>query len=177
MICSAVGRHETKERTSRRSGELPDQSRRSPRAIIWATCSRSGPSCSASLSGMSMVSVIAIKSPKVAGVSNRSGGEENRRKNRASQRVQGSAPTIDTKTRRLAGTGNRVSLSLAETSDARLAIPFGDLYKTYVEQPRLKSIYQTRDGRYQIDTCEPQMRAVREGKIKLHALTKGHYPG
>src|ERR1041385_3405638 len=30
---------------------------------------------------------------------------------------------------------------------------------------------------YQIDTCEPQMRAVRQGKIKLHALTKGHYPG
>ena len=46
-----------------------------------------------------------------------------------------------------------------------------------MEQPRLKAIYQTRRGRYQIDTCEPQMRAVREGKIKLHALTKGHYPG
>jgi len=46
-----------------------------------------------------------------------------------------------------------------------------------VEQPRLKSIYQARNGRYQIDTCEPQVRAVQEGKIRLHALTKGHYPG
>jgi len=46
-----------------------------------------------------------------------------------------------------------------------------------VEQPRLKSIYQARNGRYQIDTCEPQVRAVEEGKIRLHALTKGHYPG
>ena len=46
-----------------------------------------------------------------------------------------------------------------------------------MEHARLKSIYQTRDGQYQIDTCKPQMRAVREGKIKLHALTKGHYPG
>jgi AraC family L-rhamnose operon regulatory protein RhaS len=46
-----------------------------------------------------------------------------------------------------------------------------------VEQPRLKSIYQVRQGRYQIDTCEPQVRAVQEGKITLHALTKGHYPG
>lgn len=46
-----------------------------------------------------------------------------------------------------------------------------------VEQPRIKSIYRTRRGQYQIDTCEPQVRAVREGKITLHALTKGHYPG
>jgi AraC-like DNA-binding protein len=46
-----------------------------------------------------------------------------------------------------------------------------------MEQPRLKSIYRVRRGPYQIDTCEPQVRAVREGKIKLHALTKGHYPG
>ncbi len=46
-----------------------------------------------------------------------------------------------------------------------------------MEQPRLQSIYQVRRGRYQIDTCAPQVRAVQEGKIKLHALTKGHYPG
>jgi AraC-like DNA-binding protein len=46
-----------------------------------------------------------------------------------------------------------------------------------MQRPRLKSIYQARQGPYQIDTCEPQMRAAREGKIQLHALTKGHYPG
>src|SRR6266851_1320852 len=46
-----------------------------------------------------------------------------------------------------------------------------------MEQPRLKAIYQDRRKPYEIDTCEPQVRAVREGKIKLHALTKGHYPG
>ncbi len=31
--------------------------------------------------------------------------------------------------------------------------------------------------RYEIDRCEPQVAAVRQGKIELHALTKGHYPG
>jgi AraC family L-rhamnose operon regulatory protein RhaS len=31
--------------------------------------------------------------------------------------------------------------------------------------------------RYEIDNCEPQKEAVREGKIEFHALTKGHYPG
>jgi AraC family L-rhamnose operon regulatory protein RhaS len=46
-----------------------------------------------------------------------------------------------------------------------------------MEQPRLKAIYQPRRKSYEIDTCEPQVRAVEEGKIKLHALTKGHYPG
>jgi len=46
-----------------------------------------------------------------------------------------------------------------------------------MEQPRLKAIYQTRRKPYEIDTCEPQVRAVQAGKIKLHALTKGHYPG
>lgn len=30
---------------------------------------------------------------------------------------------------------------------------------------------------YGIDRCEPQKRAVRDGKIEFHALTKGHYPG
>lgn len=38
-------------------------------------------------------------------------------------------------------------------------------------------IYQVRHKRYAIDRCEPQNRAVREGKIEFHALTKGHYPG
>src|SRR6266478_6757226 len=46
-----------------------------------------------------------------------------------------------------------------------------------MEQPRLNAIYQARRKPYEIDTCEPQVRAVRDGKIKLHALTKGHYPG
>jgi AraC family L-rhamnose operon regulatory protein RhaS len=46
-----------------------------------------------------------------------------------------------------------------------------------MEQPRLNAIYQARRKPYEIDTCEPQVRAVQEGKIKLHALTKGHYPG
>lgn len=46
-----------------------------------------------------------------------------------------------------------------------------------MEQPRLKAIYQVRRKPYEIDTCEPQVRAVQAGKIKLHALTKGHYPG
>ena len=31
--------------------------------------------------------------------------------------------------------------------------------------------------RFNIDTCEPQALAMRSGKIKLTALTKGHYPG
>lgn len=38
-------------------------------------------------------------------------------------------------------------------------------------------IYRVRDKRYGVDRCEPQKEAVREGKIKFHALTKGHYPG
>jgi len=38
-------------------------------------------------------------------------------------------------------------------------------------------MYRTGHKRYDIDDCEPQREAVREGKIKLHALTKGHYPG
>jgi AraC family L-rhamnose operon regulatory protein RhaS len=37
--------------------------------------------------------------------------------------------------------------------------------------------YQARHQRYEIDRCEPQVSAVRQGKIELHALTKGHYPG
>jgi AraC-like DNA-binding protein len=37
--------------------------------------------------------------------------------------------------------------------------------------------YQARHERYEIDRCEPQVRAVNEGKIEFHALTKGNYPG
>ncbi len=38
-------------------------------------------------------------------------------------------------------------------------------------------VYQARSKRYGIDRCEPQKQAIREGKIELYALTKGHYPG
>lgn len=41
----------------------------------------------------------------------------------------------------------------------------------------LAPIYRTRRTRYEIDRCGPQLRAVLEGKIALHALSKGHYPG
>lgn len=38
-------------------------------------------------------------------------------------------------------------------------------------------IYQSGENRFEIDDCGPQFTAVREGKIELHALSKGHYPG
>lgn len=38
-------------------------------------------------------------------------------------------------------------------------------------------VYRVRRQHFGIDRCEPQTRAVREGKIEFHALTKGHYPG
>ena len=38
-------------------------------------------------------------------------------------------------------------------------------------------IYRERRQRYEVDLCEPQKEAVRDGKIEFHALTKGHYPG
>ena len=38
-------------------------------------------------------------------------------------------------------------------------------------------IYRGRKSRFEIDSCAPQSAAVRGGKIQLHALTKGHYPG
>jgi AraC-like DNA-binding protein len=40
-----------------------------------------------------------------------------------------------------------------------------------------RPVYRARHQRFGIDRCEPQTRAVREGKIEFHALTKGHYPG
>lgn len=40
-----------------------------------------------------------------------------------------------------------------------------------------KPTYKTRHARYEIDRCEPQNRAIENGKILFHALTKGHYPG
>jgi AraC-like DNA-binding protein len=38
-------------------------------------------------------------------------------------------------------------------------------------------IYRGRKFRFEIDTCAPQSAAMRDGKVELHALTKGHYPG
>jgi AraC family L-rhamnose operon regulatory protein RhaS len=38
-------------------------------------------------------------------------------------------------------------------------------------------IYRGRKSRFEIDSCAPQSAAVRSGKIQMHALTKGHYPG
>jgi AraC family L-rhamnose operon regulatory protein RhaS len=38
-------------------------------------------------------------------------------------------------------------------------------------------IYRKRKTRLEIDSCAPQFAAVREGKIELHALSKGHYAG
>lgn len=38
-------------------------------------------------------------------------------------------------------------------------------------------IYQSGSDRLEIDNCEPQFRAMREGKIEIRALSKGHYPG
>ncbi len=46
-----------------------------------------------------------------------------------------------------------------------------------METRGLNTIYRVQSGSLGIDTCEPQIRAAQEGKIKLHALTKGHYPG
>ncbi len=42
---------------------------------------------------------------------------------------------------------------------------------------QLAPIYRTRRTRFEIDRCVPQLRAVEEGKIEFHALSKGHYPG
>lgn len=38
-------------------------------------------------------------------------------------------------------------------------------------------IYQSGVNHAEIDSCKPQIQAMREGKIQLHALSKGHYPG
>lgn len=43
--------------------------------------------------------------------------------------------------------------------------------------PAAKPVYRTRRERYEIDHCTPQQRAVQNGKIEFHALTKGHYLG
>lgn len=38
-------------------------------------------------------------------------------------------------------------------------------------------IYHGRKSRFQIDSCAPISAAVRDGKIQMRGLTKGHYPG
>lgn len=38
-------------------------------------------------------------------------------------------------------------------------------------------IYRDLKSRFEIDSCAPQSAAVRGGKIQMHALSKGHYPG
>jgi AraC-like DNA-binding protein len=38
-------------------------------------------------------------------------------------------------------------------------------------------IYQKGSSRFQIDSCAPQLAAMRGGKIELHALSNGLYPG
>ena len=42
---------------------------------------------------------------------------------------------------------------------------------------REKPVFQSRNLRYEIDTCNPQNRAIESGKVSWHGLTKGHYPG
>ena len=38
-------------------------------------------------------------------------------------------------------------------------------------------VYRARRVRYAIDRCEPQLQAIREGKIRFRALSNGVYPG
>ena len=38
-------------------------------------------------------------------------------------------------------------------------------------------IYSEEGSRFSVDSCAPQFAAMRDGKIRLCALTKGHYPG
>jgi AraC-like DNA-binding protein len=38
-------------------------------------------------------------------------------------------------------------------------------------------VYKSSKARYEIDTCRPQNRAIKSGKVRWHGLTKGHYPG
>ena len=41
----------------------------------------------------------------------------------------------------------------------------------------LPPIYRAEKARYVIDRCQPQLKAISEGKIRFHALTNGNYPG
>jgi AraC-like DNA-binding protein len=46
-----------------------------------------------------------------------------------------------------------------------------------VKRAHPRPIYESGTDRYEIDTCGPQLRAMREGKIEMFSLSKGHYPG
>lgn len=52
-----------------------------------------------------------------------------------------------------------------------------DIAQSVMKRSLPLPIYQNDTERFQIDECGPQFRAVKEGKIELHALSKGHYPG
>jgi len=41
----------------------------------------------------------------------------------------------------------------------------------------LEALYKEGGARFGVDSCAPQFAAMRDGKIHLRALTKGHYPG
>lgn len=44
-------------------------------------------------------------------------------------------------------------------------------------KPSSNPVYHAGQVRYEIDRCDPQLLAVGQGKIQMHALSKGHYPG
>ena len=67
MISSSAGRRARNEITSRRRPEFPNHVRRSPRAIISGSRSRSGSSCLASFSGISMVICMSRRVAHLAG--------------------------------------------------------------------------------------------------------------
>ena len=57
----------------------------------------------------------------------------------------------------------------------RLAVSHGGEYYTFM--PRQPLTYVTPQGVLHVDSNRPQRQAVAEGKIRLSALTHGHYPG
>jgi AraC-like DNA-binding protein len=58
-----------------------------------------------------------------------------------------------------------------------LHIPAAKDIEHAVKQAFPSPIYHGGADRFVIDNCAPQIKAMREGKIELHALSKGHYPG
>jgi AraC family L-rhamnose operon regulatory protein RhaS len=66
---------------------------------------------------------------------------------------------------------------LSESPDPVLHIPSAKDIEHAVKQAFPSPIYHGGADRFEIDNCAPQTKAMREGKIELHALSKGHYPG
>lgn len=66
-----------------------------------------------------------------------------------------------------------LNMSCVHSQEACKIIPRRILNIMAAQEP----IFKAGDEEYEIDRCEPQNQAVREGKIEFHALTKGHYPG